>query len=43
MGCFRSVEEMKQTHDDYINKENEIKDEDKNNDGNPQTVYTTFE
>jgi hypothetical protein len=43
MGCFRSVEEMKQTHDDYINKENEIKDEDKNDDGNPQTVYTTFE
>ena len=43
VGCFRTVEEMKKTHDDYLKQEQDIqtkKDENKDKD---KTVYKSFE
>ena len=42
VGCFRSVEEMKKTHDDYLQQEKEIQEK-KSEQENNQIVYRTYE
>ena len=42
VGCFRSVEEMKKTHDDYLQQEQEIQEK-KSEQENNQIVYRTYE
>ena len=43
MGCYKSVEEMKKTHDDYLQKEKDIQDKKDESGDEPSTVYRTFE
>jgi hypothetical protein len=44
VGCFRSVEEMKKTHDDYLKQEKDIADKKKEKeDDTGKTVYKTYE
>ena len=42
VGCFRSVEEMKKTHDDYLKQEQEIQEK-KSEQKDKQIVYRTYE
>lgn len=43
VGCSKSVDEMKQTHDDYLQQEQEIADKKKADDGAPKTIYKSYE
>ena len=42
VGCFRSVEEMKKTHDDYLKQEQNIQEK-KSEKENNATVYKSYE
>lgn len=43
VGCFRSVEEMKKTHDDYLKQEQDIQDKKDEAKDEDKTVYKSFE
>lgn len=44
VGCFKSVEEMKKTHDEYLQQEQDIADKKKEKeDDTGKTVYKTYE
>jgi hypothetical protein len=43
VGCYKSVEEMKKTHDDYLKQEQEIQDKKDEAANEPKTTYKTYE
>ena len=43
VGCFRTVEEMKKTHDDYLKQEQDIQTKKDENKDKNKTVYKSFE
>lgn len=43
VGCYKSVEEMKKNHDDYLQKEQDIQDAKDESRDQPSTVYQSYE